>query len=135
MSSATTTPPSDNRFGQAFILFGIFHMDPSRSIAAAYLGIVAGWLVVGTGSLWPAILSHFANNAVAISVGYFLRGAAEMPPWLFPALIGLFVVSLMVFVWLTRSPEFQASVRPSPLASVPAGLSPGVAWGCGIPGD
>ena len=118
----------------AGLLFGIFHMDPVRIIAAAYLGIVAGWLVVRTGSLWPAILSHFANNTVAISAGYFLRGATEMPPWMFPSLIGLFVVSLVAFVLLTRSPEFQASVRPSPLASVPAGLSPGVAWGCGIPG-
>ena len=123
-------------FGVIFagVLFGIFHMDPVRIVAAGYLGIIAGWLVIRTGSLWPAILSHFANNFVAISVGYFLRGTTEMPPWLFPALIGLFILSLVAFVWLTRGPEFQAKVRPSPLATVPAGLSPGVAWGCGIPG-
>lgn len=118
----------------AGLLFGLFHLDPVRIVAASYLGIFGGWLVIRTGSLWPAILSHFANNFIALSVGYILRGTTDLPPWLFPSLIGLFVVSLIAFVWLTRSPGFQASVRPSPLASVPAGLSPGVAWGCGIPG-
>ncbi len=120
----------------AGVLFGLFHMDPTRMLIAPLLGIFAGWLVVRTGSLFPAMLSHFGNNATAITVGYLFQESEQQNVlyWLLPSLAVLWVVATLFFAHCTNSPEFKDSVKPSTLTSVSAGLSPGVAWGCGIPG-
>ena len=113
------------------VLFGLFHMDPIRVVAASVLGLLFGWLTIRTGSLIPAMTGHFANNATSFSVSYFLGGFEKAPGWLLPAMAVLFVVAAAAIVAVTKSK--QASLTPSPLAAVPAGLSPLVAWGCGIP--
>lgn len=116
------------------VLFGLFHMDPIRIVAASVLGIFFGWLVVRTGSLYPAILAHLANNAMAISASYFLSGRIDTANWLLLILAVLWVASMFVIVRITGSDEFRFNIESSPLSRVPAGLHPGVAWGCGIPG-
>ena len=118
----------------AGILFGAFHMDPTRVIVASVLGIFFGWLVVRTGSLVPAILAHFGNNTMAFCASYFLDGTDEAMNWLLPSLAALCVIATFVFVRLSGSSKIQAAVTLSPLTDVPAGLPRGVAWGCGIPG-
>lgn len=45
------------------LLFGLIHMNPVQIPFAFALGILLGWLYYKTGSLVPAILSHFINNA------------------------------------------------------------------------
>jgi membrane protease YdiL (CAAX protease family) len=117
----------------AGVLFGLFHMEPIRIVCASLLGIFFGWLVVRTGSIIPAMLAHFANNATAISAGYFLDFEESMF-WLVPTLAILWGVAMFAIVRLTASEKFQSNVQPSPLESVPAGVPPAVAWGCGIPG-
>lgn len=117
----------------AGVLFGLFHMEPIRIVCASLLGIFFGWLVARTGSIIPAMLAHFANNATAISASYFLD-LEEVMFWLVPTLAILWGVAMFAIVRLTASEKFQSSIRPSPLESVPAGVPPAVAWGCGIPG-
>lgn len=117
----------------AAVLFGLFHMEPIRILAATLLGIFFGWLVVRTGSIFPAMLAHFANNATAFTAGYLLSGNEGAYYWLFPALAVLWLIGMFIFVGLTAK-EFQSTVKPSALEHVPAGVSPAVAFGCGIPG-
>ena len=46
-------------------LFGILHMNPTQFFYAFAMGIVIALLFVLTGSIWPGILFHFLNNAMA----------------------------------------------------------------------
>jgi sodium transport system permease protein len=48
------------------VLFGAFHFDLYRLLPTTALGIVLGALVWRTGSLWPAMLLHAANNTIAV---------------------------------------------------------------------
>ena len=48
------------------ILFGVMHIsDPQAVPPLIVLGAVLGWLRLASGSLWPALLLHIGNNAVA----------------------------------------------------------------------
>lgn len=47
------------------LIFGLFHVDPQLIGGTTVLGIGAALLRVETGSLWPAILLHQLNNALA----------------------------------------------------------------------
>ena len=48
------------------ILFGAFHFDLYRLLPTTLLGLLLGSLVWLTGSLWPAMLLHAANNTIAV---------------------------------------------------------------------
>lgn len=63
------------------LLFGIFHLDPLHSPLAAAMGLFLGYVVMKTGSIFPAISAHVFNNAVAVmTMGLELEDA-----WLVPA--------------------------------------------------
>jgi CAAX protease family protein len=51
-------------------IFGLVHAPtgPTAAIPLAGLGVGLAWLYNKTGSLYPSILAHFLNNAIAISV-------------------------------------------------------------------
>jgi membrane protease YdiL (CAAX protease family) len=59
------------------VVFSVFHLDPVGFLARVELGVLFGWLVVRTGSLWPSILAHAANNLVS-TVLFFT--AKELSP-------------------------------------------------------
>ncbi len=46
------------------LLFALIHLDPVRFPALLVLGAIFGWLAWRSGSLWPAIAAHAANNGV-----------------------------------------------------------------------
>lgn len=48
------------------LLFAVFHMHPYRLFPTFVLGLLLGWLCLRTGSLFPGILAHATNNAIAI---------------------------------------------------------------------
>ena len=47
----------------AFV-FGILHAVFMQSVMAAMTGIILGYIVVQSGSIWPAIVYHMTNNGV-----------------------------------------------------------------------
>jgi membrane protease YdiL (CAAX protease family) len=47
------------------VLFGLLHGDPVHSPMAFFMGLVLGWLVERTGSLWVSMFAHAANNGLA----------------------------------------------------------------------
>ncbi len=50
----------------AAVLFALRHVDPVRFPALVFLGVLFGWLAWRSGSLWPAVAAHAANNACAV---------------------------------------------------------------------
>ena len=51
-------------------LFGLIHGNVLQVPFAFFLGLTLGWLVVQTGSIWPAVLLHFGNNAMSVLLDY-----------------------------------------------------------------
>lgn len=52
------------------VLFGIFHFNFQNLIGPVILGLVFGYLVFRTGSIYAAVLGHMTNNIVALTLGY-----------------------------------------------------------------
>jgi sodium transport system permease protein len=49
-------------------LFALFQMNVFQAVPHFLLGVLMGFLVQRTGSLWPAVLFHFAYNALVYNV-------------------------------------------------------------------
>jgi membrane protease YdiL (CAAX protease family) len=47
-------------------LFALFHIDVGMLVPTFLLGAAFAWIYLRTGSLWPAILAHGAQNALAL---------------------------------------------------------------------
>lgn len=60
------------------VVFSAFHLDPVGFLARVELGVLFGWLVVRTGSVWPGICAHAANNLVSTAL-FFAAKQVESP--------------------------------------------------------
>lgn len=49
----------------AAALFALTHIFPIRLPGMFVVGFLLGWLFLRTGSIWPGVLAHVANNAIA----------------------------------------------------------------------
>ena len=59
------------------LLFAIMHGSPLQLVHQFLIGAVCAVLFFATRSLWPPIILHFLNNAIALVLGYVQnRGAA-----------------------------------------------------------
>jgi sodium transport system permease protein len=47
-------------------LFAVFHIFPEKWPPTFLMGLVLGFLAVRTGSIWPGMLAHAANNSFAV---------------------------------------------------------------------
>ena len=124
------------------VVFSAFHLDPVGFAARTELGLLFGWLYLRTGSLWPSIGAHAANNLVS-SVLFLAAKAlgqdasdAETDPRAVLALAGLGFVGLFGLfsaarhypgLWggSARAREEEA-LEPLPLASLARLLLPWV---------
>ena len=76
-------------------LFMILHFNPWWAIQIYTLGMILGYLVWRTGSVWPAVLLHGVNNLAAImfangndeSFAWYTLGGHVSPLWLLVAAI------------------------------------------------
>ncbi|MFN2395005.1 MAG: lysostaphin resistance A-like protein [Bacteroidales bacterium] len=55
------------------ILFSFIHMQFLGFIPRMILGILFGYMVVWSGSIWPAVVAHFINNAAAVIFFYLFQ--------------------------------------------------------------
>jgi membrane protease YdiL (CAAX protease family) len=54
------------------ILFSALHMQFYGFIPRMFLGVLFGYLLVWSGSMWLPIIAHFINNAVAVVAMYMI---------------------------------------------------------------
>ena len=52
--------------GLASLIFGAIHVDPPQATGAALIGLVLGYVTYRSGSLWPAMAAHAANNGLSV---------------------------------------------------------------------
>ena len=79
-------------------IFGLFHVSLFRIIPTAYLGTLLALVTILTGSIFPAMLWHALNNAVAlvpVAVGW-VGPEATIPGWAWPVALAGLVSSLLV---------------------------------------
>lgn len=53
------------------LIFGLFHGNILQVPFAFLMGLVFGWVMVQTGSIWPCVLLHFGNNLMSTLLEYF----------------------------------------------------------------
>jgi uncharacterized protein len=94
------------------IIFSAIHMQFFGFLPRMLLGVLFGYLVVFSGSLWPAIVAHFVNNSAAV-ISYYLHhqqvtddtleNIGKGPHGIFYALVSLSFVILILW-WIMRKP-------------------------------
>ena len=62
------------------LAFGLLHLDPYRFVGTAFLGLLLGYIVISTGSIYPAMLAHATNNALSYLVQR--TGSRRCAAWL-----------------------------------------------------
>jgi membrane protease YdiL (CAAX protease family) len=55
------------------LAFAAAHVEPIHVALVLPIGALLGWTRLRTGSLWPAIAAHVANNTVAVLASYLTR--------------------------------------------------------------
>lgn len=98
-------------------LFGLYHLRLTQLLALSLLGCYLAWLTWRTGSLWPAILVHFANNAFAVLLGVYARSQGmnleeiEQMALPLPVLLGSLVLLALLLGGLQRRARGQLQHR------------------------
>ncbi len=87
------------------LLFGVFHLDPLRTLPTALLGIGFGYMLIKTDNLIYPVLFHFINNALS-TIASFSQPANELAQAydLSTVFSGeMFVVSIVIYVLIAAT--------------------------------
>lgn len=59
------------------ILFGIYHFNIQNLLGPIFLGVIFGYMVYKTRSIFASMIAHGVNNAIALSISYFIVDKIE----------------------------------------------------------
>ncbi len=62
------------------ILFGIFHFNLYNLAGPIVLGLIFGYLVIETNSIYAGMIGHIVNNGFAVTLGFLVNLATELLP-------------------------------------------------------
>jgi len=101
------------------LLFAVFHLDFIGLLPRTLLGVYFGILVWRSGSIFPAMLAHGANNLLAFALAPFADASAPSPTLgqalLLAAGTGtVFVVMLVAYLRLTSPSSIDSAAGPAP---------------------
>lgn len=86
------------------LFFGIFHFDISNLLGPVFLGLLIGYYVIRTNSIWAGIFAHFLNNTLAELHQYFFNDpqiSAENVVMMKEDLLGLIITGFIGIVLLS----------------------------------
>ncbi|GMU59736.1 MAG: hypothetical protein AMXMBFR34_14990 [Myxococcaceae bacterium] len=97
------------------LVFAAFHLDPVGLLARFEMGVVFGLLAWRSGSLWPSVAAHAANNLVSSALFFASGGDTEeqLPLWI--PLACLAVGNALLFLVARLSRGKLDSPRPAEL--------------------
>lgn len=109
----------------ASVFFGLAHGLLQQSLSAACVGVVIGYVVVKTGSLWPGVIYHLCHNSLSVLHTRVTPDLLESSPLLrsilapgleaehflytIPATLVLGFVGAIVLWWLKSLPYHQSA--------------------------
>jgi uncharacterized protein len=90
------------------IIFSALHLQFFGFLPRTMLGVLFGYMLVWSGKMWIPITAHFVNNAMAVTVYYFIRKnqigrdmetfGADPAEWMFVVLsLSFFLVFTFIF--------------------------------------
>jgi membrane protease YdiL (CAAX protease family) len=82
------------------LVFGAFHLSSYRFLSTSLLGLVLSGIVVGGGSIYPAMVLHACHNALLIwaQVSDIEALTSRYPQYL----VGLALVSVLGIAFILR---------------------------------
>lgn len=90
--------------------FALYHQNPLHVVALFATSLMLGWIRMVTGSVWAAMLAHFANNLVGVATMYLLGAEGDMGlTW--ATAIGCLLVTITAcgaMLWRPRDPSSTA---------------------------
>lgn len=89
------------------LIFGIFHFDLFRILPTAFMGVYLSGIAILTGSIFPCMLAHMANNAIAVVLARENVPLQGLSWWVYVAATIIFV---LCFYILYRSRESERAV-------------------------
>lgn len=105
------------------LFFSALHLDPIGFLARFELGLLFGVLFLRSGSIWPGVMAHAANNLVSTALFFAFRGAEAEEPKLIQ-ILPMAALGLAAFAgvaslaarspWILVSPRPAAEVLPRP---------------------
>jgi len=103
------------------IFFGIFHFDITNFFGPVFLGLIIGYYVIRTNSIFAGILAHFLNNTIAEIIQYHYRSQTipetitvtwpDLQGSLLYGFAGLILTALFIFLF-KYSTEGKAVIAP-----------------------
>lgn len=91
------------------VLFASMHLDPVRFPAVLFLGTFLGWLAWRSGSLWPAVAAHAANNGLGsiavLNGGGDPAAGGSLVSGLALLAVGLVALAPLALAWVRATPE------------------------------
>ncbi len=93
------------------LFFGVFHMSIYRLLGTTTLGLLIGYMVWHTRSIWPAVLFHFLNNTFSLLSADILpfigvdASAERVPVWLVLASLTIGAMGLIMVHLSVRAPS------------------------------
>lgn len=88
-------------------VFGAFHFSLQRLLATSVIGTLLTYVALRTGSIWPCMLLHLANNGLAVGLNSLHLEYTEFPAWSWLAAWALLIYLLKRL----RNPAGVRSVR------------------------
>lgn len=93
------------------LMFALAHGSWVKLPGTLAIGLFLGWLVLRTGSLWPAFLGHFTNNGAALVLGRVNPMPSFDPArgsWMVILLVGAAGLAGLAILWL---PQVRGRIR------------------------
>jgi sodium transport system permease protein len=83
------------------IAFGIYHVSFFRLLPTAFLGVLFALATLWSGSIFPAMVWHAANNGIA---AFAVDDAETLPSWVWVAAPPVLAIALFL-LWRSRRPS------------------------------
>lgn len=104
------------------LFFGIFHFDITNFLGPVFLGLLIGYYVIRTNSIFAGMLAHFLNNAISETIQFFITdksipekvtvSSQELDQVMLLGLAGLILTGLLLAVF-KKATEGKAVIIPS----------------------
>ncbi|OZC03285.1 hypothetical protein BSZ36_10020 [Rubricoccus marinus] len=93
------------------VVFGLYHLQLTKALPLAALGVYLGFVVWATGSVWTGTLVHLLNNGLAVLGVAYVRSQPEMDvealegmglPWYLAAASAVATAAVVYFMLQRR---------------------------------
>ncbi|MCM1264005.1 MAG: ABC transporter permease [Butyrivibrio sp.] len=86
--------------GIVAVLFGAYHMSLVKFIPTGLLGLVLCYVVYITGSIYPAMIMHFANNAMSVLISCYPEQLEKVLPIFYKETISILEAVVLLIIGL-----------------------------------